>query len=75
MKNDKNINKELQEREISKVKHKTEEVYDLLIDQLYESNFYNIVELIRPEKTITKDIGNIKLEILISDLKKNLIKK
>lgn len=75
LKNDKNINKELQEREISKVKHKTEEVYDLLIDQLYESNFYNIVELIRPEKTITKDIGNIKLEILISDLKKNLIKK
>lgn len=63
------INKELQEKEVNRVKYLTEEVYDLIIDDLYESNFYNIAELIRPEKTIIKEIDNLKVEILINDLK------
>ena len=64
------IDKIAQEIELSRTKNKADEEYDILIDDLFQPNFYNITEVIRPENTITQKIDDIKLEILKYDLNK-----
>ena len=63
------INKNSQEIELSRTLNKADEQYDILIDDLFESNFYNIIELVKPDNTIIETIDNIKLVILEHDLK------
>ena len=62
------INKISQEIELSRTLNKEDERYDILIDDLFESNFYNIIELVKPDNTIIKTIDNIILVILEHDL-------
>ena len=64
-----NSNREKQEIEFHRAKKDADEVYDILINNLFQSNFYNIIELIKPDNTITYSDNKIKLEILIHDLK------
>ena len=64
-----NSNKYKQEIEFHRAKKDADEVYDILINNLFQSNFYNIIELIKPDNTITYSDNKIKLEILIHDLK------
>lgn len=47
-----------------------DEEYDIIIDELFKPNFYNIIEVIKPENTIIQKIDDIKLEILKYDLNK-----
>jgi len=64
-----NINEDRQKIEFYRAKKNADEAYDFLIDNLYQSNFYNIIELVKPDSTITYSDDQIKLEILINDLK------
>ena len=57
------------------LKKNADEVYDILINNLYQSNFYNIIELIKPDNTISYSDNKIKLEILINDLKNKMFDK
>jgi len=70
-----NINKDKQEIEFHRTKKNADEVYDILINNLYQSNFYNIIELIKPDNTISYSDNEIKLEILINDLKNKMFDK
>ena len=70
-----NINKDKQEIEFHRTKKNADEVYDILINNLYQSNFYNIIELIKPDNTISYSDNKIKLEILINDLKNKMFDK
>ena len=65
------VNKNLQDIEFNRTKKNAEEFYGSLIENFFESNFFNITELIRPVNTIIENLNDkIKLEILINDLKK-----
>ena len=65
------MNKNLQDIEFNRTKKNAEEFYGSLIENFFESNFFNITELIRPVNTIIENLNDkIKLEILINDLKK-----
>ena len=67
---DSDIDKDKQEIEFSRTKNRAEEeIFNDNIEDLYNKNFYNIVELIKPKNSIFKEIGNIKLTILTHDLK------
>jgi len=70
-----NSNREKQEIEFHWTKKNADEVYDILINNLYQSNFYNIIELVNPDNTITYSDNEIKLEILINDLKNKMFDK
>ena len=70
-----NSNREKQEIEFHRTKKNADEVYDILINNLYQSNFYNIIELVNPDNTITYSDNEIKLEILINDLKNKMFDK
>ena len=73
--NKENSNREKQEIEFHRTKKNADEVYDILINNLYQSNFYNIIELVNPDNTITYSDNEIKLEILINDLKNKMFDK
>ena len=70
-----NSNREKQEIGFHRTKKNADEVYDILINNLYQSNFYNIIELVNPDNTITYSDNEIKLEILINDLKNKMFDK
>ena len=70
-----NSNKDKKEIEFHRTKKNADEVYDILINNLYQSNFYNIIELIKPDNTISYSDNEIKLEILINDLKNKMFDK
>ena len=64
------IDKIEQEKEYSRTKKDIDEVYDPIIIDIFDRNPFNIIEMLRPENNILKEIDNINLEILEYDLKK-----
>ena len=64
------IDKIAQEKEYSRTKKDIEVEYEPIIKDLFKRNFYNIVQMLRPENNILTSIDDIDLQILEYDLKK-----
>ena len=68
------LNRDLQDIEYNRTKKNIKEIIDEKLEDYFKKNFYNITELVRPDNYLIKDVGNIRLSILIHDLN-NLKKK